>query len=236
MHYHEVLNVITHTRRHRNTKAIFSVVLSACYCAVHPLSLCSSCDELWLVGRWATAGDSLLGPHCKTVGLWIRTSHTLTGRWAHYKLISCCSLPARWYSPFVYSILSFLSSLPSNFSLPSTFSPFLPLFCFSLFPLSHPPSLRSWPRAHPCLYAPHTATGGHLLTRHHLQASVAWCRCTVFKKDVMVCIYTHITYMYMYTINYCIMYELDWFFCTQSASWNVSWLSVTVSYSHFCHA
>ena len=138
-------------------------------------SLCSSCDELWLVGRRATIGDSLLGPHCKTVGLWIRTSHTLTGRWAHHKLISYCSLPARWYSPFVYFILSFLSSLPSNFSSPQPFSLFLLLFSFSLFRSL----FRPWPRAHPCLYTPHTATGGHLLTRHHLQASVAWCRCAV---------------------------------------------------------
>ena len=106
-----------------------------------------SCD-------WATAGDSLLGPHCKTVGLLIRTSHTLTGRWAHSMLISCCSLPARWYSPslhLIHSLLSLLSFL-QLFITPTLLLPLIP----SLF--------RPWPRAQPCLYAPYTATGGHLLT------------------------------------------------------------------------
>ena len=107
----EGLHVITHTRRHRNIIAIFRVVLCACYCAVHPLSLCSSADELWLVGRGTTTGDSLLGPHCKTVGVWIWTSHTLTVRWfpvAHYQ-------PGGIVPPFIYSILSFISSFPPTF-------------------------------------------------------------------------------------------------------------------------
>ena len=189
----EVLDVVTHTRHHRNTKPIFSVVLSACYCAVHPLSLCSYGDELWLVGRGATTGDSLMGPHCKTVGLWIRTSHTLTGRWAHYKLISCCSLPASWYSPSL-SLLHSPLSLLSFLQLFITPTLLLPLF---------PSLFRSWPRAHPCLYAPYTATSGHLLTRHHLQASVAWCTCTVpLSVDVLCLRWDVIVWTCIYTIYY----------------------------------
>ena len=137
-------------------------------------SLVMSCD-------WLVEGQQLVTASWDhTAKLWDFESgqviHSLEGEsttsWfpvSHYHPGGIVPVP-----PFVYSILS---SLPFNYSLPSYLCS--PFFLFLISPFSSLTLFKPWPRAHPCLYTPHTATGGHLLTRNHLQASVPWCRCTV---------------------------------------------------------
>ena len=143
----EVFDVVTQTRCHSYHNYTFSVVLCACYCAVHLLPLCSSTNQSQLITAvmscdWLVEGQQLVTASLDhTAKLWDFESgqiiHSLEGEsttsWfpvPHYQ-------SGGIVSPFVYSILS---SLPFNSSLPS-------YLCSPLFSYLHHsnPSLTTLP-------------------------------------------------------------------------------------------
>ena len=128
--------------------------------------------------------------------------------------------------PFVYPILS---SLPSNFSLSSTFSPFLhvPLFSFLSSLSLIPPPLG------------HDLELTHVCTHPTQQLDVTSSQDTTFR-------------LVYHDVDVLCLRSMSWFvhihnwltiLCTNSIDssglkviWNVGWLSVTVCNSHFCNA
>ena len=176
---------------HNNIKSDFASCMASFYClmvwcsGVHTYfpsaAPVMSCD-------WLVEGQQLVTASWDhTAKLWDFESgqviHSLEGESTTSWFLLLITRQAIFSTSILIS--SFLSSVPFHLSILSIVllsllsSP--PYYHCSLF-LSFPLSVlicRPWPRAHSCLYAPYTATDGHFLTRHHLQASVSWCRCTV---------------------------------------------------------